>query len=158
MPPPPSSKHPRRRAGRAHVFVAWGHLPRFVRNAAISLPTFLLDIGLLFLLVRVAHFDYLVTTAVAFLVTNGLSYFLARWLVFGGTRRGVRVGLVYFLAIAALSAAALIPLMWLSVSVFHIDLIISRLVAAAIVGVGGYMLNLMFNFRVARAQNAVSRG
>jgi putative flippase GtrA len=123
----------------------------------ISLPTFLTDLGLLFLLVRYAHLNYLVATVVAFLVANGLSYFLARWLVFVGTNRGVRAGLVYFLAIAALSAFALMPLMWLSVSVFRVDVILSRIVAASIVGVGGYMLNLMFNFRVARVQSALMR-
>lgn len=123
----------------------------------ISLPTFLTDLGLLFLLVRYAHLNYLVATVVAFLVANGLSYFLARWLVFVGTNRGVRAGLVYFLAIAALSAFALMPLMWLSVSVFHVDVILSRIVAASIVGVGGYMLNLMFNFRLARVQSAPMR-
>ena len=123
----------------------------------ISLPTFLTDLGLLFLLVRYAHLNYLVATVVAFLAINGLSYFLARWLVFAGTKRGVRVGLVYFLAIAALSAFALMPLMWLCVSVFHVDVILSRIVTASIVGVGGYMLNLMFNFRVARVQCAPQR-
>ena len=130
---------------------AWERAPRFVRNAAISFPTFLLDLGLLFLLVRWTHVAYLVATIIAFLIANGLSYFLARRLVFAGTKRGVRSGLVYFLAIATFSAFALTPLMWLSVSVLHIDFILSRVAAASIVGVCGYLLNLMLNFRVSRA-------
>jgi putative flippase GtrA len=137
--------------------LAWGHAPRFARNAAISLPTFIFDLGLLFLLVRRAHLDYLIATVVSFLVANGLGYFLARWLVFAGTKRGLSAGLVYFLAIAALSAFAVVFLMWLSVSVFHFDVILSRIAASGIVGVGGYLLNLMVNFRVARPQDAPSR-
>jgi putative flippase GtrA len=109
------------------------------------------------LLVRQAHLNYLVATVVAFLVANGLGYFLARWLVFVGTNRGVKVGLVYFLAIAALSAFALTPLMWLFVSVLHADVILSRIAAASIVGVVAYILNLLFNFRVARMQGAPTR-
>ena len=137
--------------------MAWGHAPRFARNAAISLPTFIFDLGLLFLLVRRAHLDYLIATVVSFLVANGLGYFLARWLVFAGTKRGLSAGLVYFLAIAALSAFAVVFLMWLSVSVFHFDVILSRIAASGIVGVGGYLLNLMVNFRVARTQGAPPR-
>ena len=139
------------------LFVAWCQAPRFARNVAISLPTFLFDLGLLFLLVRRTHLDYLVATVVAFLVANGLSYFLARRLVFAGTKRGLSAGLLYFLAIAVLSAFAVAVLMWLSVSVFHFEVILSRIGAASIVGVGGYLLNLMLNFRVARTQGAPPR-
>jgi putative flippase GtrA len=135
------------RLGRAHGW--WGRIPRFVRNAAVSTPTFLLDLGLLFVLVRRAHLHYLAATIVSFLVANGLGYFLARWLVFPGARRGVRAGLVWFLAIAACSAFALTPLMWLLVGVLRLEVIVSRVVSACIVGVAGYLLNLVFNFRVA---------
>ena len=151
-----TTERSRRRMEPSRFFVAWGQAPRFARNAAISLPTFLFDLGLLFLLVRRAHLDYLVATVIAFLVANGLSYFLARWLVFAGTKRGLRAGLVYFLAIAALSAFAVALMMWLSVSVLHFDVILSRIGAASIVGVGGYLLNLLVNFRVARTQGAPS--
>jgi len=137
--------------------MAWAQAPRFVRNAAISFPTFLIDLGLLFLLVRRGHVDYLVATIVSFLIANGLSYFLARRLVFVETKRRVGAGLLYFLAIAALSAFALTPLMWLSVSVLHVDVILSRLGSAGIVGVGGYLLNLIVNFRVARPWGAPPR-
>jgi putative flippase GtrA len=148
-----STTHPPRRpAAPTRLSVVWGRAPRFIRNAAISLPTFLIDLGLLFLLVRRAHVAYLVATIVSFLVANGLSYFLARRLVFVETTRGVGSGFLYFLAIAALSAAALTPLMWVSVSVLHIGVLLSRLAAASLVGVGGYLLNLMLNFRVARAR------
>ncbi len=154
--PSPSNLNPQdRQAGRTRLFAAWNRAPRFLRNAIISAPTFLIDIGLLFLLVRRAHLNYLAATVVAFLVANGLSYLLARGLVFGETDRGMRAGLVYFLAIAALSALALIPVMWLCVSVLHTDVITSRILSATIVGVGGYLLNLTFNFRVARTRGAV---
>jgi putative flippase GtrA len=131
------------------VFEAWGQTPRFIRNVAISLPMFLFDLVLLQFLVQRAHLQYLVATLVAFLVANVLSYFLARRLVFAGTKRGVRAGLIYFLSIAVFSAFALTPLMWLFVSVFHVDIILSRIVTATVVGAGGYLLNLVFNFRVA---------
>jgi putative flippase GtrA len=149
MPFRPTTRQLTNPAAVSGIAFAWGHAPRFVRNAAISLPTFLIDLGLLSLLVRIAHLNYLIATGVAFLVANGLGYFLARWLVFTGTKRGVRAGLAYFLAIGALSALALAPLMWLSVDVFHLDIILSRLITASIVGVGGYLLNSMLNFRLA---------
>ena len=127
---------------------AWRGTPRFLRNVAISLPMFLVDLGLLYGLVHWVRMDYLAATVVAFLAANLVSYFLARRLVFKGTRRGVKTGLVYFVAISALSAFALTPLMWLFVSVFHVELIVSRIATASIVGLGGYLLNSAFNFRV----------
>lgn len=138
-------------SGRA--LIAWERAPRFLRNAVISLPTFLIDLGLLYVLVHQAHVHYLVATIAAFLVANSLGYFLARWLVFAGTKRGVRSGLVYFLAIAAVSALALTPLMWVAVSLLHIEVILARVISASLVGIGGYLLNLMFNFRLARARS-----
>jgi putative flippase GtrA len=145
----------RSRAESARVLLVWARAPRFVRNAITSLPSFLLDLGLLFLLVRWVHLDYLLATILAFLAANGLGYFMARWLVFGETKRGVSAGLVYFLAIAAVSAFALAPLMWLGVSVLHVDVIVSRIVSAIFVGVGSYLANLMLNFRVVGMRGAL---
>jgi putative flippase GtrA len=150
MPSPPIEDPSRSRALQARALLVWEHAPRFVRNAATSLPTFLLDLGLLFLLVRFARMDYLLATIASFVVANGLGYFMSRWLVFGETTRGVRIGLVYFLAIAAVSAFALTPLMWVGVSLLHIDVVVSRIIASVVVGVGSYLANLTFNFRVAR--------
>jgi putative flippase GtrA len=82
---------------------------------------------------------------------------VARWLVFEGAQRGVRAGLLHFLAIAALSVLAVTVLMWVSVSVLHMDVILSRIISAAVVGVGGYLLNLVFNIRVAGKGNAPRR-
>ena len=128
--------------------LAWA--PRFARNTAISLPTFLLDLGLLWLLVRRWRVDYLTATIIAFLIANGLSYFLARRLVFHGTQRGMTSGLAYFLVIAALSAGAVMALMWLFVSLWRFDVILSRVAAAMITGIVGYLLNLVLNFRMHR--------
>ena len=143
----------------SQVSALWEQIPRFLRNALISLPTFLGDLGLLVVLVRYLHLDYLLATIIAFLTANMLSYLLARRLVFAGSRRGLKAGFVYFLAIAALSALMLTPLMWMLVGVFRFDYVLSRILAASIVGVGGYLLNLLFNFRVAvTAAQATPKG
>ncbi len=131
------------------VFEVREEILRFLRNVAISLPTFLVDLGLLYLLVHEAHVEYLAATVASFLASHVLSYFLARWFVFSGTRRGVNVGLVYFMVIASLAAFVLTLLMWLFVTVFHLEIMFSRIASASITGVGGYLLNLIFNFRVA---------
>ena len=154
MPSPPATGGRPGKRRRARIFAAWERAPRFIRNALVSLPTFLIDLGLLFLLVRRAHVDYLVATVVAFLIANGMSYFLARRLVFGETQRGVGAGLVYFLIIAAAGVCALTPMMWLFVTVFHGEVMASRLASACIVGVGGYLVNLLLNFRVGRRVRA----
>ena len=131
------------------VFKVREEILRFSRNVAISLPTFLVDLGLLYLLVQYAHVEYLAATVGSFLASHLLSYFLARWFVFSGTSRGVKVGLVYFLVIASLAAFVLTLLMWLFVTVLHLEVMFSRIASASITGVGGYLLNLIFNFRVA---------
>jgi putative flippase GtrA len=126
----------------------WRRLPRFARNALISLPTFLFDLVLLVLLVQWLHMAYVAATVAAFIATNVLSYFLARWLVFTESRRGLRSGLVYFLGIATLTAFLLAPLMWLLVDVVHLGYLVSRIAAAAILGIAGYASNLLFHFRI----------
>lgn len=158
MPSLPTTRSRALSGWRTGLSTAWARAPRFIRNVAVSFPTFLFDLGLLWLLVRRAHIDYLVATIVAFLIANGISYFLARRLVFGETRRGVGVGLIYFLIVAAAGVGALTPMMWLFVTVFHIEIIVSRIASASIVGVGGYLVNLILNFRVGgRARAAGDR-
>ncbi len=128
----------------------WLNLSRFVRNAIISLPTFLCDLILLVVLVRLLAVNYMVASVVAFLVTTIVSYFLTRRLVFRGSGRGMKSGLLYFLAIAAASAALLTPLMGLFVGVLHLDIVVARILATVIVSLGGYYANRYFNFRKKR--------
>lgn len=106
---------------------------------------------LLIVLVRCLHWPYLAATIIAFLLVNLVSYLLARRLVFAETRRGMKTGLAYYILIAALSGAMLTALMWVLVGVLHVNYVASRIVAAGAAGIGGYLLNLVFNFRLARS-------
>jgi putative flippase GtrA len=127
--------------------VAWARTPRFVRNVLVSLPTFVLDLGLMIVLVQYVGLDYRPATIASFFVTHIFSYALLRRLVFTGSDRAPMSGLVYFLAIAATGVLLITPLMWLLVSAFHIEYVVSRVVAGVIVGLGGYLVNRYGIFR-----------
>jgi putative flippase GtrA len=131
---------------KRRLFRRWLGLPRFVRNTLVSLPTFLVDISLLLVLVRLLSVNYLIAGLVSFLAATVLSYFLARRMVFRESRRGMRAGFVAFLAVAAASALLLAPAMGLLVGVFHLDLVVARVIATIAVSVGAYLANRLLIF------------
>ena len=137
----------RRTRSWSRVAVAWARTPRFVRNVLVSMPTFLLDLGLMVGLVQYVHLDYRPATILSFFVTHIIGYVLVRRLVFAESGRGPMSGLVYFLAIAATGVLLITPLMWLLVSAFHVEYVVSRVVAGVIVGLGGYLVNRYGIFR-----------
>lgn len=137
----------RRLRSWSRVAVTWTRLPRFVRNVLVSLPTFLLDLGLMVVLVQYVGLDYRPATIIAFFVTHILGYVLVRRLVFAESGRGPMSGLVYFLAIAATGVLLITPLMWMLVSWFHVEYVVSRVIAGVIVGLGGYLVNRYGIFR-----------
>jgi len=114
----------------------------------VSLPTFLFDLALLVILIQWLRMTYVIATVVAFIATNVLSYFLARRLVFAESRRGLKSGLVYFLAIASVSTLLLAPLMWLLVDVIRLGYFPSRILVAGVLGIAGYASNLLLNFQL----------
>lgn len=62
---------------------------RFLKYSLVGIATFLLDLGLLFLLTDVFGWHYLVSVACAFLFAVTLNYIISRRVVFIGSERTI---------------------------------------------------------------------
>ncbi len=122
-------------------------LRRFVRFSTVGFGTFLLDLGLLGLLVR-AGVHYLPAAAAAFLAAVSLHYIISRHIVFPGTTRGVRAGYGIFLGIAVGSLLLITGSLAVLVGMLGLPLLSSRVLIAAVAGVWNFLMNAHVNFRI----------
>ncbi|MGH8552408.1 MAG: GtrA family protein, partial [Methylococcales bacterium] len=75
-------------------------LKRFVKYTSVGFSTFLFDLLLLFIFIDLLFWNYVVATAVAFLIAVSVNYYISRRYVFHGTLREIHSGYVLFIAIA----------------------------------------------------------
>ena len=121
---------------------------RFARYASIGVATLLLDLGLLYVAVSVAGIPYYVATPISFLIAVSINYAISRSFVFPGTERSWHGGYAYFTAVAVLGALVTTALVAILVSYLGLYYLIARVLVAGHVGMGNYLLNLYFHFRV----------
>ena len=123
-------------------------MKRFLKYAAVTLPTFSFDLALLFVLVHFLSFHYLPAAIIAFVAATTANYILSRRFVFVGTNRPVASGYIYFLSIATLGVGLVASSMWVLVGLLHLNYIASRICVALAEGTWNYLMNLRFNFRL----------
>ena len=124
-------------------------LRRFFRYFSVGGSTFAFDLLLLFLLIDVAHVQYLVATGVSFLIALTTNYVFSRKFVFRGTLRSVHSGYGIFLLIAFSGLAIVEFTMYQLVGQYQWNYLVARIVVGAFAGLWNYFLNLYVNFRVA---------
>jgi len=122
---------------------------RFFRYAVVGVSTLLFDLVLLAALTELLDVPYYVATPFAFLIAVSINYMLSRAHVFRGTSRTVHHGYAYFITFALLGAFITTSGVALLVSAFGLYYLFARVLVAGFVGIGNYLLNLHFNFRVA---------
>ncbi len=121
---------------------------RFTRYAVVGVSTLLFDLALLWCLTELLGVPYYVSTPFAFLVAVSINYLLSRAHVFHGTERHIHHGYAYFIGIAALGALVTTSGVAFLVSFFGLYYLLARVLVAGVVGIGNYLLNLYFNFKV----------
>jgi putative flippase GtrA len=122
---------------------------RFLKYTAVGVSTFLVDLVLLFILTDALEWNYLVATAIAFILAISINFFLSRVVVFKYSKRSVHTGYIFFIVIAGLGLAIVVSGMYVLVSILGFNYIVSRIAIAGIVGCWNYLLNLYANFQVA---------
>lgn len=121
---------------------------RFFRYAVVGVSTLLFDLVLLWCLTELLGIPYYVSTPFAFLVAVSINYLLSRAHVFHGTERHIHHGYAYFIGIALLGAFVTTSGVAFLVSFFGLNYLLARVLVAGVVGIGNYLLNLYFNFKV----------
>lgn len=121
---------------------------RFLKYATVGGSTFAFDLALLWVMTEVFLVPYLVSTALAFMIAVSINYFVSRRFVFKGTNRRIHHGYVYFILIACGGALAVTGAVALLVTTLAMHYLVARVLVACFVGMGNYLFNLHFNFKV----------
>jgi len=121
---------------------------RFLRYSAVGVSTLLFDLALLWVLVELIGIPLSIATPLAFLVAVSINYMISRSHVFHGTLRKMHHGYAYFILIAF--AGAFVTTLGVTLLVTYLSLyfLLARVLVAGVVGIGNYLMNLHFNFKV----------
>lgn len=122
---------------------------RFFKYLAVGVSTFILDLLLLYILTDYFLINYLISTAVAFVIAVSINYYFSRKFVFTKTLRSIHHGYYAFLCISGAGLLFVVLLMAFFVELLSFNYLISRIVVAAFVGMWNYLMNLYVNFKVA---------
>lgn len=123
-------------------------LNRFARYTAVGVSTFAFDLALLWILIETLALHYTLAAGLAFLVAVTINYFISRRVAFAGTARPRGSGLALFLTFALAGAGVVAGLMWLITTYAGLEVVLTRVLIAGIIGIGTYLMNLYVNFKV----------
>lgn len=121
---------------------------RFLRYTLVGGSTFAFDLVLLYVVTEYAGVPYYIATPTAFLVAVSINYLVSRKFVFRGTARGHTVGYSVFIMAALLGAGVTTLGVTLLVTYAGLYFLVARVLTALIVGMGNYLFNLFYNFKV----------
>lgn len=124
-------------------------LRRFLRYSMVGVGTFGFDLALLYVATSVVGIPYYISTPGAFLIAVSANYAISRRIVFTKTQRAWHHGYAYFAVVAMIGAVATTSLVAFLVSFFGLYYLTARILVAGLVGIGNYLFNLFFNFKVA---------
>jgi putative flippase GtrA len=126
----------------------WRGSVLFVRNAAASGVSFLLDLALLWAMVSELGWNKLIAAAGAFVVANAVHYLIARKWVFHESDQGMVAGYGWFLVNALAGLAIVMVLFALLSGPAGIPYLIARVIASLCAGTVVFALNAILNFRL----------
>lgn len=124
-------------------------IARFLKYMSVGVSTLSFDLLLLVVLTEWLHVPYYIATPGAFLVAVTINYLVSRRHVFTGTTRRLHTGYAYFIAFALMGASITTLGVALLVTYLGLYYLVARILVAGVVGIGTYLSNLFFNFKVA---------
>ena len=122
---------------------------RFMKYVLVGGSTFAFDLLLIWLMTEFLAVPYWLSTALGFAIAVSLNYFFSRRFVFKGSTRAVHHGYVFFILFALGGSAFIAGAVTLLVTLFAMHYLVARVLVACIVGMGNYLFNLHWNFKVA---------
>ena len=117
------------------------------RNTIVSTAVFVIDMALLWALVRLSGMDKIAAAAIGFAVANTLHYALGRSWIFAGTNRGVAEGYAYFLINAGVGMAITLGMYAAFLAWTPINYLVARVIVSVFAGLAVFLLNAVLNFR-----------
>ncbi len=121
---------------------------RFLRYTLVGGSTLLFDLELLYLITTYVGVPYYIATPLAFLIAVSINYVVSRRFVFKGTERGHLHGYSYFIGAALIGAGVTTLGVTVLVTYAGLYFMLARVLTACVVGMGNYLFNLFYNFKV----------
>lgn len=118
-----------------------------LRNTVSSSLSFLVSIGVLWLLVTYADMDEVLAAAIGFVTAQSVHYALARGWIFPESDRAVGTGYVIFLANAGLGMAITVSLYALLLDWTGMNYLVARVLVSVVAGLAMFLSNATLNFR-----------
>ena len=118
-----------------------------VRNTVVSTGTFLLGLGVLWVLVEWAGVDPVVGTAISFLIANSFHYIFGRTWIFAGSDRNLATGYALFLINAVVGLIVTVGLFWVLTHWTPINYLVARVIVSVFAGLAVFGLNATLNFK-----------
>lgn len=123
-------------------------LDRGFKYAVVGVSTFILDLGIIFLLIQIPIMPYPLAVAIGFLIGISVNYFICYYWVYAGTERLIHHGYLYFVSLALLGAFIIAGGTTFLVEQMALSLIVARIIMGASTGTIGFFINTFFNFRL----------
>ena len=123
-------------------------ISRFSKYGLIGVSTYLLDIGIITVLMHLFDFSQTLAIACGFLVGISINYYFEYHWVFKGTERRQVPGYLIF---SIVGFCGLLFIMYSTnalVLTFDLPLLVARTITGALLGIFGFFFNALYNFRL----------
>lgn len=121
---------------------------RSIGYTGVGVSTYALDLLLIALMVYVLAVPYTTAVVVGFLIAVSINFLICYHYVYRGTKRNIFLGYAIFICIAGTGAFIVMHSVRFLVEEHEVALLVARTIVAAFVGLGNFLLNTFFNFRL----------
>ena len=117
-----------------------------VRNTIVSTGTFLIGLGVLWLLVDKGGMNEVIAAGASFIVANSIHYVLGRSWIFKGTTRDVATGYAMFLGNGVVGLLLTMGLMAAFLAWTPLHYLLARVLVSIVAGLTIFVLNAVWTF------------
>ena len=118
-----------------------------VRNTVVSTFTFIVGLGVLWVLVNRASMNPVIAAGIGFVIANTLHYALGRSWIFRDSVRGLRSGYALFLVNAGVGLGLTMGLYAAMLHFTHSGYLFARVIVSLVAGLVVFLLNAVLNFQ-----------
>lgn len=127
--------------------LSFGMINKLFKYGLVGGSTFLVELFILYFLLKYTNIHYSVAITLLFILATISNYLLSRAFVFKEASRGWKTGYLFFLLIAIIGLLLTLGIVAFMVEMLNIDVLISRIVAVALVYLWNFGANQYFNFK-----------
>jgi putative flippase GtrA len=123
-------------------------LKRFSKYTLVGVSTYLFDLGIVALLTYGFGMHYTYAVGIGFLIGISVNYQITYHWVFKGTERRKLTGYIIFGLLALLGMTLIMTGTSLLTEQFGLPLLIARTLVGGFLGIVGFLVNSIFNFKM----------